>query len=235
MTAPAALSLAGVSKHYMSGGQPLIALDQTDMTVRAGKVTGIVGPSGSGKTTLLMIAGLIEAPTLGSVKLDGLDVQVDRATASDLAKLRRKHFGFVFQKPNLIPFLSARENVQIALQIDDVPQADARARADELLAELSVAHRAESMPNQMSGGEQQRVAISRALANRPRLLLADEPTASLDSERSRQVMALFSTLAQEENVGVVVVTHDLRWTDFFDEVLEMRDGRIVVRWEGRRR
>jgi putative ABC transport system ATP-binding protein len=234
VSGPPVLSLQGVSKRYRAGGHVVQALDETFLDFQAGEVTGIVGPSGSGKTTLLMVAGLIEPPTTGAVLLDGTDMSGAASDMRALAACRLRHFGFVFQKPNLVPFLDAIENVEVAMHVAGVPMDVARRRALSLMEQMNVAHRAHSMPNQISGGEQQRVAICRSLANRPRVLLADEPTASLDSERARQVMDLFSSLARNEGVGVITVTHDLRWTDFFDQVVEMRDGRIVVRWAGRR-
>ena len=144
----------------------------------------------------------------------------------DLRGFRRRHLGFVFQKSNLIPFLTALENVRVALEINDVPAPAARRRAMELLDSLGIAARAHNLPDALSGGEQQRVAVARALANRPRLILADEPTAALDSERGRQVMELFGKIAHENDAGVIVVTHDHRTLDVFDRILDVEDGMI---------
>ena len=152
-------------------------------------------------------------------------ITADRARV-DLRVFRRKHLGFVFQKANLIPFLSAVENVQIALEVNDVSPHAARKRALELLDYLGVADRAGNLPDALSGGQQQRVAVARALANSPSLLLADEPTAALDSHRGRQVMELFRKVAHEQGAGVLVVTHDQRALDVFDRTVEMEDGRL---------
>lgn len=144
----------------------------------------------------------------------------------DLRSFRRKHLGFVFQKANLIPFLTAVENVQVAMEINDTPPRSARRRAMELLDYLGVAQRADNRPDALSGGQQQRVAVARALANQPSLILADEPTAALDSQRGRQVMELFRKVAHERGAGVIVVTHDHRALDVFDRILEMEDGQL---------
>jgi putative ABC transport system ATP-binding protein len=148
------------------------------------------------------------------------------AALVDLRAFRRQHLGFVFQKANLIPFLNARENVQVALEVNDVPARAARQRAMELLEYLGVGHRADNLPDALSGGEQQRVAVARALANQPSLILADEPTAALDSQRGRQVMELFAKVAHEQHAAVIVVTHDARALDIFDRIVEMEDGRL---------
>jgi putative ABC transport system ATP-binding protein len=168
--------------------------------------------------------GLINPPTSGRIVIGGVPV-VDGAQALvDLRAFRRKHLGFVFQKANLIPFLSALQNVQVALEINDAPPRRARRRALELLEYLGVAARADHLPEALSGGQQQRVAVARALANQPSLILADEPTAALDSHRGRQVMELFRKVAHERGAGVVVVTHDHRSLEVFDRTLEMEDG-----------
>jgi putative ABC transport system ATP-binding protein len=146
----------------------------------------------------------------------------------DLRAFRRQHLGFVFQKANLIPFLTALENVQIALEVNDTAPAAARKQAGELLDYLGVGERADNLPVALSGGEQQRVAVARALANNPSLILADEPTAALDSQRGRQVMELFAKVAHERNAGVLVVTHDHRTLDVFDRILEVEDGAIKI-------
>jgi putative ABC transport system ATP-binding protein len=196
--------------------------------VRAGELVGIFGPSGSGKTTLLMMAGLLETPTHGSVYFNGEVVSEPDAELDQLREFRCNHVGFVFQKPNLIPFLNAIENVQIALKIKGTPHADALLRAELLLEQFGLGSRSEHMPSQLSGGEQQRVSIARALANEPNLLLADEPTASLDRDRGRQVMETFRRLADFENVAVCVVTHDNRHDDLFDRRIDIADGRIAT-------
>jgi putative ABC transport system ATP-binding protein len=221
------LSLHNVGVRYRGGDGALVdALSDVTLELTAGEMVGIFGPSGCGKTTLLMAAGLLEPPTSGTIQLAG----VSTATVTNEAALRdfrRKHIGFVFQKPNLIPVLTAAENVALALVIDGVPAAEAEQRATTLLAALDTAHRAGNRPARLSGGEQQRVAVARALANQPVLVLADEPTAALDSRRGRQVMEVLRSIARERHAAVAVVTHDPRSIDLFDRILDMNDGRIV--------
>lgn len=215
------------SKVYRSGDNEVWALEDMSLTLNAGEFVGIIGPSGSGKTTFLMIAGLLEPPTYGEVLFEGQVIANPRTERNRLRDFRRTHIGFVFQKANLIPFLNAVENVQVALEINDRRGKAARGRARELLDQLGVGHRMNNYPMQLSGGEQQRVSIARALANEPALILADEPTASLDGQLGRQVMTLFRKLADERQVAVCVVTHDPRWSDLFDSIVEMSDGRVV--------
>jgi putative ABC transport system ATP-binding protein len=191
-----------------------------------GEVVALLGPSGAGKSTLLTIIGLINTPTSGKLTI-GDDLVMDGPQPKvNLRSYRRRFIGYVLQKANLIPFLTGLENVQIALEINDVSGRTARHRATELLEYLGVGRRASNLPYMLSGVEQQRVAVARALANNPRLVLADEPTASLDSVRGRQVMELFRTVAHEHGTTVVVATHDHRALDIFDRILEMEDGML---------
>jgi putative ABC transport system ATP-binding protein len=222
------LSLRDVAVRYRGGDGAMVdALAEVTLDLMAGEMVGIFGPSGCGKTTLLMAAGLLEAPTSGTVQLAGI-AAASVATEAALRDFRRRHIGFVFQKPNLIPVLTAAENVALAMVIDGVPAAEAERRAIGLLAALEAAHRAGNRPASLSGGEQQRVAVARALANDPVLVLADEPTAALDSRRGRQVMEVLRSIARERHAAVAVVTHDPRSIDLFDRILEMDDGRIVA-------
>lgn len=228
MSASPVLSIADVGVRYRGGDGAMVdALSGVSLDLAAGEMLGIFGPSGCGKTTLLMVAGLLETPTSGGVRFAGASA----ATLADEAALRdfrRRHIGFVFQKPNLVPFLTAVENVALAMVIDGVSQAAAERRAMGLLAALDIAHRAGNHPARLSGGEQQRVAVARALANNPVLVLADEPTAALDSRRGRQVMELLLAIARQRLAAVAVVTHDPRSVDLFDRVIEMEDGRVVA-------
>ena len=199
------------------------------MRVARGEIVALLGPSGSGKSTFLTAVGLINPPTSGTIKIGGELVLNGSKPMVDLKNFRKKHIGFVFQKANLIPFLSARENVQIALEINGYSVQDSKNRALELLNELGMADRADNLPSMLSGGQQQRVAISRALANKPAVILADEPTAALDSHLGRQVMELFRDIAHNHGTGVIVVTHDQRALDVFDAIYEMEDGTIEFR------
>ncbi len=228
MSADRLLSVVDASKTYRMGDAAVHALRNASLTINAGELIGIFGPSGSGKTTLLMIAGLLDTPTSGSVLFKGQVVSAPGIELNHLRDFRRRHIGFVFQKPNLIPFLAAVGNVQIAMQINDEERTVAARRARFLLEQFGIGARADNLPIELSGGEQQRVAIARALANRPALILADEPTASLDSARGRQVMEMFRHLADYEGVSVCVVTHDARSVDLFDRRIEISDGRVVV-------
>ncbi len=222
------MEVRDASKTYLTGPNEVHALADMTLALRAGELTGIVGPSGSGKTTFLMIAGLLEPPTTGEVRFKDQLIADPATKLNSLRDFRRTHVGFIFQKANLIPFLTALENVQLALEINDAHPKAARARARELLAQFGLDQREDNYPSQLSGGEQQRVSIARALANNPVLLLADEPTAALDGTRGRQVMEAFRTLADEQRVAVCVVTHDPRWSDIFDRIVEMSDGRMTA-------
>lgn len=215
-----------LTKVYGSGNTEVVAMREASLRVQRGEVVALLGPSGSGKSTFLTAVGLINPPTSGRVFIGDRLVLDGSHARTNLSKFRRQHIGFIFQKSNLIPFLNARENVQIALQLNGRTPGAARRRAMELLDYLGVADRARNYPTMLSGGQQQRVAVARALANEPSVILADEPTAALDSHRGRQVMELFAKVAHENGAGVIVVTHDHRALDIFDTIYEMEDGVI---------
>ena len=215
-----------LTKIYGSGNTEVVAMRDATMQVRRGEVVALLGPSGSGKSTFLTAVGLINLPTSGRVLIGGRLVLNGPDAKTNLRAFRRQHIGFVFQRSNLIPFLSAVENVQIAMELNGETRTVARRRAMELLDYLGVADRAISLPSMLSGGQQQRVAVARALANHPSVILADEPTAALDSHRGRQVMELFAQVAHEQGAGVIVVTHDQRSLDVFDTHYEMEDGKL---------
>ncbi len=221
-----AIEVFDLTKIYGSGNTEVVAMKDVTLRVARGEVIALLGPSGAGKSTLLTAMGLINPPTSGRIVIGGVPVLDGPQPLVSLRAFRRHHLGFVFQKANLIPFLNAVQNVQIALEINDTPPRQARLRALELLDYLGVADRAGNLPDALSGGQQQRVAVARALANQPDLLLADEPTAALDSHRGRQVMELFRKVAHERGTGVIVVTHDQRSLDVFDLTYEMEDGQL---------
>jgi putative ABC transport system ATP-binding protein len=223
-----AVEASGLTKVYGSGNTEVQALRGVDLSLARGEVIALLGPSGAGKSTLLTIVGLVNSPTTGRIVMEGKPVVSDGRFVVDVTTFRRRHMGFVFQKANLIPFLTASENVRVAMEINDQSPRAARRRAMELLDYLGVADRADYYPNTLSGGQQQRVAVARALANQPSLILADEPTAALDSVRGRQVMELFRKVAHERQSAVLVVTHDHRALDVFDRTLEMEDGLILA-------
>jgi len=215
----------GLRKVYGQGDTAVEALKHVDMEVGPGEVVGLVGPSGSGKSTLLKCLGAIIEPTAGRMVLGGKTLYDGAWATSDLRALRRDNIGFVFQAPYLIPFLDVTDNVALLPMLAGMPNAAARTRALELLAELDVAHRAKAQPSQLSGGEQQRVSIARALANRPPVILADEPTAPLDSERAMAVMRILTRMAQQSGAAVIVVTHDEKIIPTFKRLYHIREGR----------
>jgi putative ABC transport system ATP-binding protein len=221
-----ALQAAGLTKIYGSGHTEVVAVRDVSLAVASGEIVALLGPSGAGKSTLLALLGLIRPPNTGRIAIDETVVFENHQAKVNIRRFRRQKFGFVFQKANLIPFLTAAENVRLAMEINGQPAKASSRRAMELLDYLGVAERAEYLPSKLSGGEQQRVAVARALANRPSLILADEPTAALDSVRGRQVMELFVKVAHEQSAGVIVVTHDHRALDVFDRTLEMEDGQL---------
>jgi putative ABC transport system ATP-binding protein len=215
-----------LSKHFGAGSARVDALRDIDMEVYPGQVVGLMGPSGSGKTTLLNCIACILEPSSGRLTLDGEVVYDERWLRADLRRLRLDKVGFIFQYPNLLPFLDGTDNVAVVLNLAGYGSAAARKRAIDLLNYLDVGHRKHAMPAQLSGGEAQRVAIARALANRPRIILADEPTAPLDSARARIVMDLLRRIAVEQNAAIIVVTHDEMILDRFDHIFRLRDGRL---------
>ena len=215
-----------LSKHFGEGNARVDALRDIEMEVFPGQVVGLMGPSGSGKTTLLNCIACILEPSSGRLTLDGEVVYDERWLRADLRRLRLDKVGFIFQYPNLLPFLDGTENVAVVLNLAGYGSAAARTRAVDLLNYLDVGHRKHAMPAQLSGGEAQRVAIARALANRPRIILADEPTAPLDSARARIVMDLLRRIAVEQDAAIIVVTHDEMILDRFDHIFRLRDGRL---------
>ncbi len=222
-----AILVENLAKRFGSGATAVDALKAVDMAVWPGEVIGLIGPSGSGKTTLLKCLGAVIEPSAGRITLGGEPIYADEWLIRDLRALRRDRIGFVFQAPYLIPFLNATDNVALLPMLAGRPNAEARARAVDMLGALDVAHRAAAQVAELSGGEQQRVSIARALANRPPIILADEPTAPLDSERALTVMRILNRLAREYRTAVIVVTHDEKIIPTFRRLYRIRDGRTV--------
>ena len=225
-TRQAVVRVEHLSKHFGIGSARVDALRDINMEVYPGQVVGLMGPSGSGKTTLLHCIACILEPSSGRITLDGEIVYDERWLKTDLRRLRLEKIGFIFQYPNLLPFLDGSDNVAIVLDLAGFSAAVAHDRAVELLDYLEVGHRKHALPKQLSGGEAQRVAIARALANRPRIILADEPTAPLDSARARIVMDLLRRIAVDQSAAIIVVTHDEMILDRFDHIFRLRDGRL---------
>ena len=219
-----ALALHEVSKVYGSGPTEVHALREVDLSVAPGELVAIMGPSGSGKSTLLTIAGSLEDATSGQVLVDGVDLT--DVSRSDRAKLRRRSIGYVFQDFNLLPGLTAVENVTLPLELDGVRAKTARGSGIKALEELDVAERADRFPDELSGGERQRVAIARAIVGERTLLLADEPTGALDSVNGEAVMRLLRA-ATQRGVAAVVVTHEAHLASWADRVVFLRDGSVV--------
>jgi putative ABC transport system ATP-binding protein len=217
----------GLRKVYGRDDLAVVALDGVDLNVETGELIALLGPSGSGKSTLLLCISLIVEPTEGRIWVNDREVYSGGIARVDARRFRRESIGFIFQTHNLIPFLNARDNVAVAIELKGVSGREARRRAMDLLDYLDMGSRGKATPDQLSGGEQQRVAIARALANEPPLIFADEPTASLDTERGFKVMALLKKIAKERRSAVIVVTHDERMIAGFDTVRRMRDGRFV--------
>jgi putative ABC transport system ATP-binding protein len=221
-----AVQLENVTKTYRLGEVATRALDGVSLGIEEGEFTALVGPSGSGKTTLLQLIGCLDRPDSGTVRIRGQDVT--RFNANQRADLRREAIGFIFQFFALIPVLSAYENVELPLLLNGVGVKERRARVLELLEAVGLADRARHRPDQMSGGEQQRVAIARALAPRPLLVLADEPTANLDSANGEQAMQIMQRLNQQTGTAFIFATHDPRVMKFARRVVELRDGRVAA-------
>ncbi len=222
------LRVEGLRKVFGRGEQAVTALERVDFTLASGELMALLGPSGSGKTTLLLCIALVLEPTEGTIEIAGREVYRGRwAPGLDARRFRRENIGFVFQGHNLVPFLTVIDNVALAMRLNGVGRRAARRRAEDLLAYLEIGHRARALPPTLSGGEQQRVAIARALANDARLILADEPTASLDTERGLKVIALLRKIAKEKAAAVITVTHDERMIAGFDTIRRLKDGRFA--------
>jgi putative ABC transport system ATP-binding protein len=215
-----------VFKTFREGSGEVAVLHGVSLDLEAGEVVALEGPSGSGKTTLLSILGCILTPTSGRVVVDGQEVDPKRPRR--LPEIRKKSIGFVFQQFNLFPALTALENVQYALNIKGLRGREARRQAERSLESVGLSDRAQFLPRDLSGGQKQRVAIARALAGGPPILLADEPTANLDSQTGLHVLELFRDLAKQQNRALLVVTHDPKVRSIADRVVQIRDGRLVA-------
>lgn len=220
-----AIDVSAVTKTYGTGTTATKVLHGVDFSAAPGEVVFLMGPSGSGKTTLLSIMGCILRATSGSVKIQGYEVAQLRERA--LPAVRLTHIGFIFQGFNLFPALTARENVEITLDLKGIRGGQARSRAEELLTRVGLQDKFNALPNDLSGGQKQRVAIARALAGDPAIILADEPTAALDSHSGQAVLELLRELAHERGRAVVIVTHDSRALSFADRIVQIEDGRIA--------
>jgi putative ABC transport system ATP-binding protein len=219
------LRCEGLSRVYGSGETAVHALRDADLELRAGELVVLRGPSGSGKTTLLNLLGGLDTPTAGHVWLE--DRELSGAPEAELVEARRHRIGYIFQSFALLPVLSAAENVEVPLRITGTPAAERDARVAELLEAVGLGPHANQRPYELSGGQQQRVGIARALANRPRVLIADEPTGQLDSGTAATMMALISSLVHEGGVAAIVSTHDPKMAEFGDRILEIADGRLI--------
>lgn len=219
------IHIEGVRKRYGEGDTAVDALKEVNMKVMSGEVVGLIGPSGSGKSTLLKCLGAVIEPSAGRMTLGSKVIYDNGWTIRDLRALRRDNIGFVFQAPYLIPFLDVTDNVALLPMLARRPNSESRQRAVELLQALDVAHRARAMPSELSGGEQQRVAIARALVNRPPVILADEPTAPLDSERAMAVIRILNQMARQYQTAIIVVTHDEKIIPTFKRIYHIRDGK----------
>jgi len=216
--------IEGLRKRYGSGDTAVDALKKVDMQVFPGEVVGLIGPSGSGKSTLLKCLGAVIEPTAGRMILDDEVIYDDGWKVKDLRALRRDSIGFIFQAPYLISYLDVTDNIALLPMLAGKPNTEARSQALGLLKALDVEHRAKAMPSQLSGGEQQRVAIARGLVNRPPVILADEPTAPLDSERALAVIRILNEMARKYETAIIVVTHDEKIIPTFKRIYHIRDG-----------
>lgn len=218
------ISVENLSKTYGEGESSVTAIKEATFQIYAGQTVALLGPSGSGKTTLISMIGCITEPTNGKLSLDGELMYDQQWHINDTRRIRREKIGFIFQAHNLIPFLNVLENVTIVPQMNGVKSDEANQTAKALLEYLGVGDKLTKMPSQLSGGQSQRIAIARSLANKPKIILADEPTAALDGERALSVMQLLRKLAHEQDVAIVVVTHDERMLPLFDRILRVEDG-----------
>jgi putative ABC transport system ATP-binding protein len=218
------IEIKNLTKIYREGVEDVKALDGVDLTVQKGEFTAIVGPSGSGKTTLLNMIGGLDKPTSGTIIVD--DTEVTKLMADDLINFRRDNVGFVFQAYNLIPVLTAKENVTFIMDLQGVPSRQSSTRAIELLNSVGMGDRINTRPNKLSGGQQQRVAVARALASKPKFILADEPTANLDSKSAETLLDIMEKLNREENITFIFSTHDPRVMQKARRIVTLEDGKV---------
>jgi putative ABC transport system ATP-binding protein len=214
------------TKLYQTSSNTVRAVDNASMMINAGEFTGLVGPSGSGKTTMLAMVAALLKPTEGQICIDGEDLV--RMNESQRVKFRRQKIGFTFQANNLVPYLTVLENVEFMLRLNGNLNRTTRQQAKELLERLGMQDRLNNLPNQLSGGQRQRVAIARSMIHQPSVILADEPTASLDTERAFQVTRLYADLIHENNKAGIMVTHDLRMCKYVDKIIQIEDGSIMA-------
>jgi putative ABC transport system ATP-binding protein len=221
----------GVSKIYQNGNLSVKAVDTASFDVKAGEFVGLVGPSGSGKTTLLAMLAALLYPTDGCIYING--VELCKIKEKERIQFRREQIGFTFQSNNLLPYLTVIENVDFMLRLNNRYSSAEHKRTIDLLTRLGLENQMNKLPNQLSGGQRQRVAIARSLIHNPSVVLADEPTASLDTERAYQVVELYATLIHEQNKAGIMVTHDLRMCKYVDKLIQIQDGTIISVFTGR--
>jgi ABC-type lipoprotein export system ATPase subunit len=221
-----ALQTKALRREYHVGRDTIAALGGVDITIQHSEFVAIMGPSGCGKSTLLNLLGGLDQPSAGEVYLDGHNLA--EYDDEQLATLRRQRLGFIFQRHDLFPVLTVRENVEFPLMLGNTPPAERRARAEEILALVGLAGQAEALPEELSGGEQQRVGIARALANQPLILLADEPTGNLDSATSAEILTALTDLTRASHLTMVMVTHDPEVASRADRILQLKDGRLMI-------
>lgn len=219
------LKLDKVSKVYGEGNTEVTALHPISLDVKAGEFIGIVGPSGSGKSTLLSIAGALLSPSKGDIYIR--EQNITKLSEKEMTDIRLKKIGFIFQFANLIPYLNVKEQLLYIAKLKKESKQESEKRADHLLAAFGLGERKNHYPNQLSGGEKQRVAIARAFMNNPDLILADEPTASLDSKRAREVVEMMKREVKESQKAAIMITHDERMLDVCDRILTLRDGQLI--------
>jgi putative ABC transport system ATP-binding protein len=220
-----AISCKNLCKTFLQGDQVIKGLDEVSITIEEGSFVCLSGPSGSGKTTLLNAMGGLDTPDSGEIMVG--DKRVDQLCKSDLADMRLHNIGFVFQAYNLIPVLTAQENIEFVMQVQGVPAAEREEKSRAMLAEVGLANHEDRRPAQLSGGQQQRVAVARAIVSEPTLVLADEPTANLDSHSASQLMDLFLALNTGRGITFVIATHDRRVMDYCRRLISMEDGKII--------
>lgn len=220
------IQFEALSKSYKSKSGDVLAVREASASIAAGELVALSGPSGSGKTTLLLMLGLVETPDTGTIELAGEPLVDNGMALADVRAHRRNSIGYIFQRPNLIPFLNAIENILVIQNITDTQRRNSRKRALDLMTGLGIDNLHDRFPNQLSGGEQQRVGICRALINRPKLICADEPTASLDGARAEGVIAALRDVVSDTKCAAIVSTHDQRLLHHFDRILRMEDGRL---------